>query len=160
MEHVESERRPAAVSPVMIDVLREVAADEARWQAAMRDPFAVLGEHGLLLPAGTTLELYEAAWNPAQTTFRAPSGDVISTGEPEFRPYTGPCPPGMLPVRRLQRVDVCVKWGYVFGPPEWVPVSENSPYGKWVRPAEKVCLQSVREFVWVERCEFPELTPA
>ena len=61
-------------------------------------------------------------------------------------------------VTRLVPVEVCIKWGYVVGPPVWVPVAENSPYGRWERPVEKYCLAWYTEHVWVESCEFPELT--
>ena len=162
MLYRELEQGPAVLPPEGLDILRQVAADAERWAAALRDPLGPLREQGIEFPAGTALELYEAAWDPADTTFHLAhsfprQGDVIRREEYELVLDRGPCPPGMRPVRRLVPVEVCIRWGYVVGPPVWVPVAENSPYGRWERPVEKYCLAWYTEHVWVESCEFPEL---
>lgn len=142
------------LSAEAIAVLREAASSDAVWAEVLTKPIEFLDAHGIGFPAHHTLELYEVDGNAAapgasaaSTLLAAPNGFVV---RPAFGERT--CPPGSIPVRILQTTTECIKWGVYAGPPEWVPVSENSPYGRWTRPVQQICLQSMTISQWVPEC--------
>jgi hypothetical protein len=142
------------LSAEAIAALREAASSDTSWAEVLTQPIEFLGTRGIEFPARHTLELYEVDQNAAAPG--ASVGNTLLAAPNNFgvRPAFGErtCPPGSIPVRILQTTTECIKWGVYAGPPEWVPVSENSPYGRWTRPVQQICLQSITISQWVPEC--------
>lgn len=141
-------------------VLRAAAKKPEQWHEAMRDPMAFLKRSGIRLPDGYTVELYEAAFDPKNTTYHeneltyrhknATSRNFLPSSGGPYIPYQ--CPAGTRPVETEEETETCIKWGGVSGPLEWVPVEEGSRYGHWERSRMLVCVQWLKVKTKVIKC--------